>query len=207
MTHHTHSPTKSFVALALVIAAVLCVPVESEAATRIYRTVDENGNVAFTDVPPRPGESGEAVELGEGSNYEPPPAAEAADDGERPVRLEDWLGGDQEQEAEVQAYTSLRITAPADDESLRDNAGNVTVVADLAPTLQAGHRLQLYLDGQLVQTATSGTTFRLANVDRGTHQVEVRVVGASGDTLIASSPSTFHLQRRSVILQPNRAGS
>jgi hypothetical protein len=202
----TYGPTHTLAILTMTMAAALCLPAAADAATRIYRTVDENGNVVFTDVPPRQGEVAEAVELSEGSSYQPAPAAEQAASGERPVRLEDWLGEEQDGEPEVQAYTSLRISAPANDASLRDNAGNVTVVADLAPELQAGHSLQLYLDGQLVQTTASGSTFQLANVDRGTHQVEVRVVSASGETLIASSPTTFHMQRRSVILQPNRSG-
>ena len=75
--------------------------------------------------------------------------------------------------------------------------------AAIEPALAPGHAMQLYLDGTLAQAAPD-TTFQLSNVDRGTHSVELRVVDGSGATLINSEPSVFHLQRRSVILQPPR---
>lgn len=195
--------------IAGLLAVCLLAP-PADAATRIYRTVDEDGNVVFTDVPPRPGEPGEAVELGQSSTFSPPPAAQAPQPSERTMRLEEWLGEDGEESAEdaaVSSYSSLNIVTPADDAGLRDNAGNVTVTAEVSPDLQPGHVLELYLDGQLVQSTRSGSVFQLSNVDRGTHTIEVRVADAAGNPLIRSEPRTFHLQRRSVLLQPARPRS
>lgn len=183
--------------------AVLCLLGFGMAATTqaaIYRTVDEEGNVVFTDVPPRPGEPGQAVDIKQPNSFEPSAS------GNR-ISLEDWARGqgdedDERNPGEVR-YSALRITSPANDEALRDNAGNVTVRAHLEPDLATGHALQLYLDGTLSQTGPD-TTFQLSNVDRGTHSVELRVVDGSGATLINSQPAVFHLQRRSVILQPPR---
>jgi hypothetical protein len=197
-------------AAACLLAACLLAP-PAEAATRIYRTVDEDGNVVFTDVPPRPGEPGEAVELGEGTTFSSPPPSSPPPQPAAQVRLEDWLSGaeagNDEGENAAAPYHSLRIVAPADDEGLRDNAGNVTVRAELVPDLRAGHVLQLYMNGALVQSVRTGSTFQLTEVDRGTHTIEVRVVDAGGTDLIRSEPSTFHLQRRSVLLQPARPRS
>lgn len=183
----------------------------AEAATRIYRTVDENGNVVFTDVPPRPDEPGQAVELNEGSSFTPPPTPApepTAEDGSR-MSLEQWLGNEappsDEEAAGPVSYQSLEIASPANDEGLRDNAGTVTVNARLQPRLDVGHAMQVLLDGEVRQTGQT-SSFQLINVDRGTHSVQVRVVDANGNILIASAPTTFHLQRRSVLQQPaNRA--
>lgn len=198
----------------LLLAGLLATAGVSEAASRIYKTVDENGNVVFTDQPPRPGETGESVELTTGNTFTPPPRpAQTGSDGS--VSLEDWLEGgegareDGESEeggGSVTSYQSLAITSPANDAAVRENAGNVTISAAIQPSLAVGHIMQVYLDGQLRQQGFT-TSFQLVNLDRGTHNVQVRVVDQSGNTLIASEPSVFHLQRRSVILQPNRAGN
>lgn len=182
--------------LALVLAAGALA-----AETRIYRTVDEDGNVVFTDVPPADGRDGQTVELGPGNTFTPPPTAS---EGGR--SLESWLGREDDQdeaEGDATRYRSLRVAGPAHDEALRDNAGNVTVTAEVEPELAPSHVIQLYLDGALQQTGHT-TRFELSNVDRGTHQVELRIVDAGGNTLATSEPSVFHLQRRSVLLQPAR---
>jgi hypothetical protein len=202
--------------ISLLVAGALALSVAgAEAASRIYRTVDENGNVVFTDVPPRPEQPGEAVELETGNSFTPPPRTTPAA-GESGVPLEDWLdGGDGAAEGEPQGveeaeqttvnYQSLQITSPAHDAAVRENAGNVTIAAAIQPSLATGHVMQVFLDGQLRQQGHA-TTFQLVNLDRGTHNVQVRVVDQTGSQLISSEPSVFHLQRRSVILQPgNRA--
>lgn len=182
------------------LAAGLLTTAAADAATRIYRTVDEDGNVVFTDVPPKESEQGQAVDLEGGNTFSPPePATEGR-------TLQSWLGTDAEdadadEAAAPVSYRSLQVASPADDEALRDNAGNVTVTAQVDPELDSRHTMQVYLDGQLLQSGPT-TSFQLTNVDRGTHRVELRIVDAGGNVLVASEPTVFHLQRRSVILQP-----
>jgi hypothetical protein len=167
------------------------------AASKIYKTFDEDGNVVFTDVAPKTEQPNQPVELEPPNSFTPPP------DTREGISLEEWLGTDGEVAGEAAAtgYQSLAVGAPGNDEGLRDNAGNVTVRADLIPELAQDHALQVYLDGTLMETSNS-TTVELINIDRGTHNVQLRVVDAAGSTLISSAPSVFHLQRRSVINQP-----
>lgn len=198
--HARHRPRRRPpLAAALLIATLGAGAAEAEAA-RIYRMVDEHGNVVFTDVPPKSGEHGEAVDLSRGNTYRAPPASEPG-----PSRsLESWLGEDgagDGGEAAVTRYSTLAVASPGHDEAIRNNAGNVAVVAAVEPELQEGHVMQLYLDGELRQSSRT-PAFQLTNLDRGTHSVELRIVDASGQTLARSEPSVFHLQRRSVILQP-----
>jgi hypothetical protein len=164
---------------------------------QIYRSVDADGNVVFSDQPATPNATAEPVELPSPNTFSPPPRQ-----GEG-VRLEVWLAGDEarEQAAASGRYQVLRIADPPDDAGLRDNAGNVTVTGELQPDLLPGHAVQLLLDGVLAQTAAQAR-FELVNVDRGSHSLELRVVDEAGNILISSAPSTFHLQRRSLILQP-----
>lgn len=192
-------PGRAVFGVLLLCAALISTT--AEANSRIYKTVDENGNVVFTDVPPRPDQQGEEVQLTSPSSFTPPPAAR------QQRSLEDWLGtaddpaADGEEET-ASPYRMLQVASPQDDEGLRDNAGNVTVAANVEPALQPDHVMQVYLDGELAQSGRT-TTFQLSNLDRGTHNLELRIVNARGETLISSPSSVFHLQRRSVILQPS----
>ncbi|MDZ7670250.1 MAG: DUF4124 domain-containing protein [Gammaproteobacteria bacterium] len=186
--------------IALCLAMLGAAP--AEANGRIYKTVDEDGNVVFTDVPPRPEQRGETVDLNSGNSFTPP---ERENDG---ISLEAWRGdepaGPEDEEETVTRYNSLQVASPQNDAAVRDNAGNVSITATVDPDLQPGHTLQLFLDGELQQSGGT-TTFQLSNVDRGTHEVQLRIVGPGGEILMTSPGSVFHLQRRSVILQPGGA--
>src|SRR5690606_22069915 len=104
----------------LLTAGMLAVTAAAGAAeTRIYRTVDEDGNVVFTDVPPKSEQPGQSVDLNESNTFTAP---ERAGTGRS---VESWLGGaeeDQEQEPADTGYRSLSITSPPPNAPLRDNA-------------------------------------------------------------------------------------
>ena len=82
---------------------------------------------------------------------------------------------------------------------------------EAAPRRQSsGHRHDLagagsyagaLMDGAPMGPPNRSGTFPLANVDRGTHQLQVRIVNDAGEVLLNGQPSVFHLQRFSA-LQP-----
>jgi len=156
------------------------------AESRIFKTVDEDGNVVFTDIPPREVDSGEQIVVETPNSF----AIEEAI-GPR----EDWVVEPSEEGEEVAfSYKSLVIASPTDDEAVRENAGNVSVVAVVNPRLQRGHRIRLMMDGQQIQEGIQ-SSFHLENVDRGTHNLTMEIIDDSGRVLISSGNTTFHLQR------------
>ena len=165
----------------------------AQAAT-IYKKVDADGNVVFTDVPPRAEEKAETIDLGSPNSFTPELetellAAEAAPTGE-------------EDEAAEQGYSALQITSPVHDATIRDNAGNVTVTATTTPALAPGHALQLLMDGATVAGPSQSATFPLTNVDRGTHQLYAQVVDEDGTVVFTGELSVFHLMRYSRLNAP-----
>lgn len=177
---------KIFLATALI--AVACTSAGAEERT-IYRTVDANGNPVFTDMPPRQGESAEEIKITttSGNSY----TASAA--------RTPYTGGSPRSEAPATGNLySLDIISPANDETIRDNAGSVTISASTTPELRRGHSLRLVMDGTLTELPADGTVFDLSNVDRGSHSVAVAVVDRAGNVLAQGQPSTFHLQRVAV---------
>lgn len=89
-------------------------------------------------------------------------------------------------------YQQVQITSPVEQESIRSNAGAVTVAYNLQPPLQEGDRVELILDGVPQQS------FNLQSLSRGKHVVRVSVFNDSGEELISSLDVTFYLLRHSV---------
>ena len=162
------------------------------AAATIYKKIDADGNVTFTDVPPRAEESAETIDLESPNYFTPPPGAvgPAIDD------------EDEEEEAEAvppHEYTSVEVASPDDDATLRQNAGNVTITTTVEPFLAPNHLLRLLLDGSPAGNPNRTGTFNLANIDRGTHQIQIQVVEPDGTVVFGGEPSVFHLLRYSAI--------
>ena len=171
------------------------------AAAQIYKVTDADGNVVFTDVPPRPGEQADEVQLGRGSTVE----IESALPEESSATSWSSTSSDDENTEEIQqfGYEMLQVVSPENDASVRENAGNVVVSIAINPELRPGNRLQLEMDGKVIRTTTTKRV-SLTEVDRGTHVLRAHVIDDSGDRLISSEPSVFHLSRYSVITAPNQ---
>ena len=179
------------------LGVALAMPV----AAQIYRVTDADGNVVFTDVPPRPEEKSDPVELGSGSTFE----IEDALPSESSATSWSSDSTDDESADDIQTfgYEMLQVVSPANDASVRENAGNVTVSVAVNPELRPGNRVQLEMDGKVIRTTTA-TQINLTEVDRGSHVLRAHIIDDGGDRLISSEPSVFHLSRYSVITAPNR---
>lgn len=158
------------------------------AAAGVYKWVDPDGTVHFSDTP-QPG--AEEVHVPPPQMYTPAPYAPITPRPEAPAA-----------QAE---YTQLAITAPEAEASIWDNTGAIPVSFSLKPALKAdrGHRLVVLVDGQ-AQEPVKGTSTTLENVERGSHTLQGQIVDAAGKVLVSSSAITVHLHRQSV-LGPNRA--
>jgi len=171
------------------LCACLALPV---AAVDVYRWVDGEGNVIFSDTPR---EGAEKVQLRETTIVpgERPTVKLSPDDAvpEVPVAL---------------PYTAATIVEPPDQGTLR-NDQMVTVTVGLAPALQTafGHRLQLFVDGQPHGGPALAASFVLEGVERGAHTLEAVVLGDQGEELIRTPSSTFFLHLPSVIQQQRQA--
>lgn len=163
-------------------------------AVDVYRhETGAGGAVEFSD---KPRSGAEKLEIRVPARTAPPPASTA---GQAAPVAPAAPAADQ-----PQAYQSLEIQQPANDDTLRDNEGNVTVVLQLAPPLQPefGHSLVLMMDGRPVEAPGLNTSFQLRNVDRGSHLLQAFVLDAVGKTVFASAKSTFHLHRQIVRRTP-----
>lgn len=188
----------------IIVVAGSFVAMNALAEKEIFKTVDADGNVVFTDVPPRAEETAEKVDLVAPNSFTPDQGVGPAAGG-RELWIEDPATGSEDAElAPSPGYRSLTISMPADQANVRENTGNVSVVAELEPELAPGHSLRLLLDDIPSASAGEDATFALSNVDRGTHTLRAEVLDREGAVVFAGEQSVFHLQRYSKLTAPNR---
>jgi hypothetical protein len=164
-------------------------------AGEVFRWVDENGQVHYSD---RPGAGAEVVELPQAQTFNLPAASVS-----RRIKDQQSSSG-AEDAADGFRYTNLGIVRPAEDEVFWNVAGEVNVSIQLQPELQSDHRVRLFLDGQLVDgLASSGLNFKLTEVVRGTHALRAEVQTSRGISLIESPSVVFTVQQTSIQNQNN----
>lgn len=97
-------------------------------------------------------------------------------------------------------YRTFKILQPQNNATLRENTGNVSVSLELTPNLNttAGHRVSIVVDGKVVTKGTTALTVQLPNIDRGSHTLKARVIDKNNKTVITSNTVTFHMKRQSV---------
>lgn len=174
--------------IAFIVALLLAQP----ALAQVYRWVDEDGVVHYTD---RPVEGAEVVDLPEsrGTTFRrPAPLPSAAP----PAAAEQ----DDDQEF---TYQSFRIVQPSDEETLWNIGATLDVSLSLTPGLREGHEIEVWFDGSVLESREPASlSFTVPEVYRGTHNLWARVLDSSGRVLIQSNEITFYVQQTSVINPP-----
>lgn len=157
------------------------------AAAEIYRQVDAQGNVTYTDDPSDQSPA-EAVKIKPVTTITlPKPAA---------VREPEQLR--QKVEKEGSTYQNVRFTAPENNQAFHSGNGDVSFRVTSSPDLARNHKYEVSLDGQPVGQSTSGT-IPVRNIDRGTHQARVSIVDEQGITIKTGETITFTVHRPSVL--------
>ena len=167
------------------------------AQAELFKWVDANGNIIYSDQPP-PGTEKEQHQVEE----EDLPALNTTPALEQPVTsATNSKSGNTEAE---QRYKGISIVAPENDTSVRQNAGNVSIKVAIEPFLfnERGDLLAIYMDGIEVSRGRA-TSVQLVEVDRGTHVVRAEIVDADGKILKKAKPVTFTLHRHSRLFNPN----
>ena len=156
------------------------------ASAQIYKSVDENGLVTFSDIPP-------AASSGKASTVVQPnvtnsmpglspavPSPEAATD-------------------DKSAGRSVSIASPLNNATIPMGAGIFDVTAELGAQLAEDELLALYLDDELVNSPQASAVWTLTYVIRGPHTLQVRRLSRAGETISQSEKITVFVLRPSVL--------
>jgi len=166
---------KYLLSLALLLASL---SIQAE----IYRWTDEEGNVHFSD------EEHPDAELipTPTPNTVPMPKFEP----KKPVV----------EEKKESPYKSFSISSPANDVTIKDNTGKLSVSLSIEPELniENGDYIRLSVDNRVVMAKTTSLNAQVPNIVRGSHSLKAELINKSGQTILSSSIQ-FHMKRFSAL--------
>jgi hypothetical protein len=168
------------------IFALLGIFVATAAFADVWRWVDDDGVVHFSDTPV---EGATLIDTSESSRTT----------GARVYRgTSPSTGDDTGQPAEDEAfkYQSLTIASPAAEETRWNIEGTLSVSLSLTPGLQSGHQVRVYHNGEAQMV--NSTSFTLDEVWRGVHNIQAEVLDETGRLMIRSQPNRFYVQQNTV---------
>lgn len=170
----------------ILILTLLCV-LASSASAGIFKHVDKDGNVTYTDAPTSMKDK--AVNPSPMTTFTPPPAPNTAS----------GTSTKDKQEQAPTSYTSLLITSPANNQAIRANSGSITVGVQSVPALDvaAGHRYVLTVDGQPQPGSQSGN-ISVSGLARGSHTLSVQIQDSDNTVLASSSAVQVDILRASI---------
>ncbi len=169
------------------ILALLGLLATAVASADVWRWVDENGVVHFSDTPVEGAQqvdvSASARTTGARVFRDTAPSAPAG--AEQPA-----------EEEEAFRYQSLTIASPAAEETLWNIEGTLSVSLSVSPALQPGHQVRVYFNGEA--RMVNSTSFTLDEVWRGVHNIQAEVLDETGRLMIRSQPNRFYVQQNTV---------
>ena len=191
--------------------SVEAIPEKLPAGT-IFKSVDSEGNVVFTDQPgdnpnvvvvnPQPtniSDPGPARETASKVDTQKTPGDPAAAVASTDADSTDTNVGVQNPDVQEIVIESVAIVSPLPDATLIDVPEPLYVGFQTEPVSieESGLTAEVYVDGRL---AVSGTKSLLpVNVpDRGTHTLVVKLIDKDGRTQVASKTQSVHIKKRVV---------
>ncbi len=102
----------------------------------------------------------------------------------------------------ARGYRSISIVSPANQETLWNTGGSVSLQVAIDPGLRPGHRIDVVVDGQRRNLNTASTELTVPDMFRGTHNVAAVVIDTSGAEVARSAPVSIMIQQTSVQNRP-----
>jgi hypothetical protein len=151
-----------------------------QGAGKVYKSVDENGRVIFTDIQP----SDKPAEL---IKVQPTNTTPKIADDAKSSSVDDEV-------VSTVGYTRFTITSPANNQTMEYDVSSVDVTLALEPALQEEHRVQFILDGKPYDEPGTTLSTRFGNLTRGSHSVQALVLNAKGKRIKSTRVVAFTIQ-------------
>lgn len=163
----------------------------SPLAAQVYKVVDKDGNVTFTDQ--APGDGSEPMDLPPLSVIETPEYGPTA-------RQEAEAAKAAGEEVEVPIRTlrnqfrDFAIISPLQEESVWRPDGPISIAWSTSNQLVEGMTVQIFLDGQQ-QANTTASMIPVNGLERGEHTVTATIKDARNRTIATAAPITFFVRQ------------
>lgn len=168
----------------MLVFALLCIGFTGYTVSAgVYRVVDENGNITYTDNPPVDNPSVESIKL-PSINTQPAPQVS--------------VPTTKETEDEALNYEQLSIVSPSEGTTITPGQRSIPVEVSLTPALREGDAIQLLFNGQPFGSPSNSTHFTIQPLIRGEHSIQAYVIDSENNIVIRSGATTVYVKRPSV---------
>lgn len=183
-----------WLALAALSLSLFC----GSAAAEIYKVVDENGNVTYTDQAPSP--AAQPLDLPklpvvETTPVEPLPDVNAGEEASDQTMTRRDLR---------RMYRDFHLTRPAQDETFWGTGNTVVVSWDSSTPLMPDMSVRLLLDGE--QERITQTNMVALTLNRGTHTVQAELRDGRGRRVATTEQVTFYVKQYSRLFNQQQSG-
>jgi hypothetical protein len=165
----------------------LMLPLSALPEGEVYRVVDKDGNVTYTDQ--RPSAEAQPMDLPELSviktDVPPPPASESAVEVIKPPTPRELR----------RLYSDFRITRPQQEETFWGTENTVVVAWGSSQPVLPDLSAKLYVDGQAQDVAGSGSVS--LTLERGEHTVYAELLDARNRRIVTTDTITFFVKQHS----------
>jgi len=182
--------------LLMIFLVPLLMTMASPLMAQVYKVVDENGNVTFTDRPPADGSKPiklEPLSVIEAPTYEKAPEATEEEGAEKEMSLRYMR----------KVYRDFAIISPTQEESVWKPDGPITVAWSARTELQPGMKVTLYLDGTMHST-TAQPMVPLSGLDRGEHTLKAELKDSKNRVVATAETVTFFVRQPNLFTNPGR---
>lgn len=174
----------------LILMALMMAVASGVVSAEVYKIVDEDGNVTYTDKPPEDGSQPiklKPISVIEAPTYEQPDKAAtsgAEGDADKPASIR-YLRKN---------YADFAIVAPQQDETIWNPEAPITVAWNTRYQLQEGMQVTIYVDGQQ-HSRTTEQIVAIADLDRGEHTIEAQLIDSGNRRVATAQPVVFFIRK------------
>ncbi len=167
---------------------------------QVYKVVDKDGNVTFTDIPP--GDGSPPVDLAPISVVETPVQQQTAQEAAA-------AGADVADTAPMEltlrelrrTYRDFAIVSPQPEESVWSPDGPVSIAWRTSADLRNGMQVLVFIDGKLAAT-TIQATIPVIGLERGEHSVTAEIRDQRNRQIATAGPVTFFIRQPGLLNRP-----
>jgi hypothetical protein len=176
-----------------IFLATMLLSINSMVNAGFYKSVDENGNIVYSDTP-TPGAERLTPPAINTVPARTPPKPEASE-------ADKAADTEQAEKKPPTRYSKFSIVTPKNDDTIWDNNGSVPVTLQLEPALDTenGHTVWVYVDGFAEVKRSQSLNQPLSGIDRGTHKIRAEIRDTQRKTLKRTKTITVHLKRASAL--------
>jgi hypothetical protein len=174
---------------------ILLLPLAAFAEGEIYKVVDDDGNVTYTDQ--RPSTGAEPMDLPELSviKTDTPETVPLTPDASQ----EEQAGKPTPRELRRQ-FSDFRILQPQPEETFWGTGNQVTVAWGSSQPMLEGLSTRLYVDGEAQEAPAAGSVTLTLN--RGEHQVYAELLDERKRRILTTDTVTFFVKQHSALFNP-----